>query len=181
MGVENQTSGQTSPPNRGRTPPQLPGYGTTTMPHSLTIGCPQRVFVSPFLQGTANVIVMWCGTHKASVPYRGKGFKPESSESDAESGRSAELIQKWQIETWRHSPGCLYTAAKRDNNSSPDNRPLYENIKPNKDDNRNEASLVYASLDLPNPVPQTRNGHKSKHNPPPRRDRTEYAEIQFPT
>ncbi|GIY53683.1 hypothetical protein CEXT_93941 [Caerostris extrusa] len=43
-------------------------------------------------------------------------------------------------------PDALYTAAKRDNNSSPDNRPLYENIKPNKDDNRNEASLVYASL-----------------------------------
>ncbi|GFR11283.1 uncharacterized protein TNCT_707531, partial [Trichonephila clavata] len=52
---------------------------------------------------------------------------------------------------------------------------------PDKNDNRNEASLVYASLDLPNPVPQTRNGHSSKpkHNPPPRRDRTEYAEIQF--
>ncbi|GIY47073.1 uncharacterized protein CDAR_461111 [Caerostris darwini] len=111
--------------------------------------------------------------------FNRKGFKPESSESDAESGRSAELIQNGRSKPGAIPPDALYTAAKRDNNSSPDNRPLYENIKPNKDDNRNEASLVYASLDLPNPVPQTRNGHKSKHNPPPRRDRTEYAEIQF--
>ncbi|GFT57671.1 putative cell adhesion molecule [Nephila pilipes] len=112
--------------------------------------------------------------------FNRKGFKPESSESDAESGRSAELIQNGRSKPGAIPPDALYTANKRDS-SSPDNRPLYENIKPDKNDNRNEASLVYASLDLPNPVPQTRNGHSSKpkHNPPPRRDRTEYAEIQF--
>ncbi|GBM26612.1 hypothetical protein AVEN_85216-1 [Araneus ventricosus] len=111
---------------------------------------------------------------------KSKGFKPDSSESDAESGRSAELIQNGRSKPGAIPPDALYTATKRDSNSSSDNRPLYENLKPDKNDNRNEASLVYASLDLPNPVPQTRNGHnKPKHNPPPRRDRTEYAEIQF--
>lgn len=47
---------------------------------------------------------------------------------------------------------------------------------PDKNANRNEGALVYASLDLPNggeARPPTR------HPPPRRDDRTEYAEIQF--
>ncbi|XP_071040751.1 irregular chiasm C-roughest protein isoform X2 [Parasteatoda tepidariorum] len=114
--------------------------------------------------------------------FNRKGFKPESSESDAESGRSAELIHNGRSKHGAIPPDALYTT-KRENNSTPDSRPLYENIKPDRNDNQNDAALVYASLDLPNPVPQSRNGHSNKNKqqqqPPPRRDRTEYAEIQF--
>lgn len=66
--------------------------------------------------------------------------------------------------------------------------------QPNHPDGQNGSSIVYASLDLPNPVPQhNRNGNNTRvgarqhqqhhqqqhHAAPPRRDRTEYAEIQF--
>lgn len=50
--------------------------------------------------------------------------------SDAESGRSGELIQNGRSKPGAIPPDALYTT-KRDavNNSSPDNRPLYENVK----------------------------------------------------
>lgn len=50
--------------------------------------------------------------------------------SDAESGRSNELIQNGRPRPGAIPPDALYTAGKKDaSNASPDNRPLYENIK----------------------------------------------------
>lgn len=52
------------------------------------------------------------------------------SNSDAESGRSNELIQNGRPRPGAIPPDALYTGGKRDaSNASPDNRPLYENIK----------------------------------------------------
>ncbi|GIY53685.1 hypothetical protein CEXT_93951 [Caerostris extrusa] len=111
MGVENQTSGQTSPPNRGRTPPQLPGYGATTMPHSPLQLAAHNEFCIPLLQGTANVIVMWCGTHiKRASPYRGSylninlsRFKNLKVVKVMPKAVDPRTDPEWQIETWRHS------------------------------------------------------------------------------
>lgn len=108
--------------------------------------------------------------------FNRRRFRPEN-DSDGESGRSGELIHNGRPRQGAIPPDALYSASKKDESNSVE-RSFYENVQHNQNDNQNSGSLVYASLDLP-VSGKTRNNDHAKSTNVPRRDRTEYAEIQF--
>ncbi|XP_076333580.1 irregular chiasm C-roughest protein-like isoform X1 [Tachypleus tridentatus] len=142
----------------------------------ITVGC--------IVLLVAILTILLCFLKKRKSVFKRKDGFNSDTESEMDSRRSVDVAHNGLAGNAPGAipPDALYSAPKKQPNKKVENRgegKHYENFKMDKNDNRDRDHLVYADLSFC--APSERNGHSWNRNGRSVVERTEYAEIQFPS